>query len=121
MTEIINIALTLATLSFGIIGWLAPGYTMRVVDLHAGTTTTGRSEIRAASGALFVGMAVFALLLNAPIGYAFVGAAYAGAAIGCLTAILFDGARTKVSLGFFAAELVFAAWLLGANLGAVLR
>ena len=58
----INYAVVAVTLFFGALGWLMPGYTMDTVDLRDTGSTMGRSEVRAASGALFVIAALGALL-----------------------------------------------------------
>ena len=54
--DIINIIFALASIGLGIFGWLAPQYTLDTLDLQAGPSGMGPSEIRASAGALFVGM-----------------------------------------------------------------
>lgn len=97
MIDIINILIALLSIGFGAIGWAAPHYTMRQVGLQSdGRTTMGASEMRAASGALFVGLGAGALLIDTPTAYAMIGCAWGGAAIGRLTSLLVDGtSRTK--------------------------
>jgi hypothetical protein len=116
MVELVNILLALLSIGLGAVGWLAPAYTMRVLDLQRGATTMGVSEIRAASGALFVGLGLGALVLGVPAAYAMIGFAWGGAAIGRLTSILRDEAPTRRTWGFFACELAVAATALGVNL-----
>lgn len=111
----LNILLVLASIGLGAIGWLAPAYTMEVIDLHPGRTPMGRSEIRAASGALFVGMGLGALYLGTPAAFAMIGFCWGGAAIGRATSILMDGMTPK-KLGFFACEAVVAVIALAINL-----
>jgi len=116
MIDILNMIALGLTIAFGLIGWSAPRYTMKKLDLEAGHSTLGLSEIRAASGALFVGAGIGALWLFVPAAIVMVGFMYGGAAVGRLTSIALDASGQKVSWSFLAAELVLAAWLLAANL-----
>ncbi len=117
MTDLLNIALALLSVGLGAIGWLAPRYTMDLLEIAPNGSTMGVSEIRAASGALFIGLGLGAIFLATPLAYAMVGFAWAGAAIGRLTSLLADGAsRQKIT--FFAVEVAVAAALLGLNLPA---
>ncbi|MEL6518418.1 MAG: DUF4345 family protein [Pseudomonadota bacterium] len=119
MIDLINIALALVSIGLGAIGWLAPRYTMALLDIMPGGSTMGLSEIRAASGALFIGLGLGAIVLGTPMGYAMVGFAWGGAAIGRLTSIIADGDATRQKLTFFGVEAAVALALLGLNLGAV--
>lgn len=114
----INYAVVAVTLFFGALGWLMPGYTMDTVDLRDTGSTMGRSEVRAASGALFVIAALGALWINAPEGYAMLGFIWAGGAVGRATSLAVDG-QTRLKWIFFASEVAVAAIALGANLLAV--
>jgi hypothetical protein len=116
MTDYINIALALVSIGLGMIGWLRPHYTMQVLDIAPTHSTMGVSEIRAASGALFVGIGFGALVLATPMAFAMVGFAWAGAAIGRLTSIFADGEASRQKIVFFAVEAVVAATLLALNL-----
>ena len=116
MTDLINILLALTSIGLGALGWLAPRYTMGVLDLETAGSTMGVSEIRAASGALFVGLGLGALALGTPTAYAMVGFAWAGAAIGRMTSIAVDEAPTRRTWGFAATEIAVAALLLAINL-----
>ena len=116
MIDLLNIALALVSIALGAIGWLAPRYTMQALDLKSGNSTMGRSEIRAASGALFVGLGLGAIVLGSPSAYAMVGFAWGGAAIGRLTSLLLDGPATRQKLAFFGIEAAVATTLLAANL-----
>lgn len=115
MADLLNIALALLSIGLGAIGWLAPRYTMGVLDLATNGSTMGMSEIRAASGALFVGLGLGALVLATPLAFAMVGFAWGGAAVGRLTSIIADG-PTRTKVGFFAVEIAVAATLLALNL-----
>ena len=114
--EFINFALALVSIAFGMVGWLAPRYTMEVVDLRPGNTSMGPGEVRAASGALFVGLGVGALIIGTPAAYAMIGFAWGGAGIGRLTSLILDG-QTNKKWGFFACEALVAALAVGLNLG----
>ena len=116
MVELINILLALASIGLGVIGWLAPRYTMGVLDLTTSGSTMGVSEIRAASGALFIGLGIGALVLGTPTAYAMMGFAWAGAAIGRITSIAADEAPTRRTWGFAFTEVVVAGLLLLLNL-----
>jgi hypothetical protein len=113
--DILNTALALVSIALGLFGWFAPRYTMEVVDLMPGASAMGPSEIRAASGALFVGLGLGGLVLGSPIAYAMIGFAWGGAAVGRMTSILLDGATPR-KWGFFAVEAAVAALLLVINL-----
>ena len=116
MGDIINIIGALLSIGFGAIGWLAPRYVADVLDLKTDGSTMGLSEMRAASGALFVGLGVGALILGTPAAYAMIGFAWGGAAIGRITSIALDGAQPNKKIGFFITEVVVAVPLLVVNL-----
>ena len=116
MVDLINIILALASVGLGAIGWLAPRYTMGVLDLETTTSTMGVSEIRAASGALFIGLGLGALFIGSPAAYAMVGFAWGGAAIGRMTSLALDEAPTRRTWGFAGIEIAVAALLLALNL-----
>ncbi len=105
MVDILNVLIALVSIGFGLIGWIAPRYTMDQLGLAAREgSTMGPSEMRAASGALFVGLGAGALLIGNPTAYAMIGCAWGGAAIGRLTSILLDGASRQKWV-FFAVEI----------------
>lgn len=112
----VNLTLMVATIIFGAIGYLAPRFTMEKLDLKPGGSALGFSEIRAASGALFIGLGLAAILINSPIAFAMVGFAYAGAALGRFTSIVADGSGALTSWSFLAVEIAFAATLISVNL-----
>jgi len=119
MIDILNVLAVIVTIGFGVIGWLMPDYTMDKLKLATapGASTLGKSEIRAASGALFVGLGIGALALGTPTAYAMVGFAYAGGAVGRITSIVLDKSGETVSWSFFAAEAALALFLMLANVG----
>lgn len=114
MIDLLNIALALFSIALGLFGWLAPKFTMEAVELQA-TGSMGPSEIRASSGALFVGLGVGALILGMPAGYAMIGFAWGFAAIGRMTSLMLDGASRKKWV-YFLVEAAVAILALGANL-----
>lgn len=101
--DIINIIFAIVSIGLGLFGWLAPRYTLATLDLTAGPTNMGPSEIRASAGALFVGMGVGALIIGTPAAYAMLGFCWAGAATGRATSLLLDG-QTGKKWVFFAVE-----------------
>ena len=113
--DILNIILALVTIGFGAIGWLAPKYTMAVLNISSHTDTMGMSEVRASAGALFVGMGLGAIILGSPEAYAMIGFCWLGAAIGRATSLIIDG-HTAKKIGFFATEAVVAILALAINL-----
>lgn len=117
MIQVINIALMLATIVFGLIGWLMPHYTMNKLGLAlVAGRSLGMSEVRAVNGCLFVAIGIAALLINESLAFAMVGFMYAGAALGRLTSIIVDGSGEFLSISFLIAETAFAAYLIAANL-----
>lgn len=115
IVTIVNWALALLSIGFGVMGWLLPEYTMRTLDLSDSGSTMGKSEIRAASGALFVMAGVGALILATPAAFAMIGFIWGGGALGRLTSLILDG-TTRLKWIFFASELAVAAIALSINL-----
>jgi len=101
--DILNIIFALLSIGIGAISWLYPRYAMSALDLIAGKSTMGMSEVRASAGALFVGMGIGALILGTPTAFAMLGFCWLGAAIGRGTSLLLDGID-KQKLIFFAVE-----------------
>jgi len=116
MIEALNIIAMVLTIVLGLVGYLAPRYTMKKLGLKTDNSNMGYSEIRAANGALFVGAGLGALFLFMPAAFAMVGFLYLGAAIGRITGIIADKAGSGQSWGYLAAEATLAAYLLIANL-----
>ena len=114
--EIINYLVALATVGLGLAGWLAPRWTMDVLDMKAGPTNMAFTEVSAASGCLFVGLGLGAIALNDPLAWIIMGLAYTGAAIGRVTSIFRDNAASRQSWTFFSAEAALASWLVFANI-----
>lgn len=101
--DILNIIFALLSIGLGCFGWLAPRYTLATLDLTAGPSGMGPSEIRASAGALFVGMGIGALIIGTPAAYAMLGFCWVGAATGRATSLLLDGQSRKKWV-FFAIE-----------------
>ncbi|KIN61181.1 Coproporphyrinogen III oxidase [Sulfitobacter noctilucae] len=115
LPDILNIILALLTIGFGLIGWLAPRYTMEKLDTKDTGSTMGISEVRAASGALFVLAGVGALILWTPAAFAMIGFIWGGGALGRVTSLVLDG-QTRLKWIFFASEIVVAVIALSINL-----
>lgn len=116
MIDTLNIIAMVLTIALGLVGFLAPDFTMKQLGLRPDGSNMGYTEIRAANGALFVGAGLGALVLSLPAAFAMVGFLYAGAAVGRITGILFNNASSKQSWGYFSAEAGLAIYLLAANL-----
>ncbi|RKE93731.1 DUF4345 family protein [Sulfitobacter guttiformis] len=115
IVTLVNWALALLSIGFGMAGWLFPDFTMSKVDLTDSGSTMGKSEIRAASGALFVMSGLGALILATPVAFAMIGFIWGGGALGRATSLLLDG-RTRLKWIFFASELSVAVIALSINL-----
>ncbi len=116
MTDTVNLLAALLTIGFGLFGFVAPRYTAAVLDLAPTASTMGLSEMRASVGGLFVALGLAALWLDAPLGYAMIGFAYAGAASGRVLSLLFDRPPLRKVLVFGGIEAALALWLISANL-----
>ncbi len=114
--DFINYAVAILTIGLGLIGWLAPRWTMSVLDMQSGPSNMALTEVSAVSGCLFVGIGAGVLYLNEPMAWVALGLAYAGAAVGRVTSILRDRAGSRQSWTFFGTEAALAAWLVLANL-----
>jgi hypothetical protein len=116
----LNIVVMILTILLGLVGWLAPNFTMDKLGLQTiKGSNMGLSEIRAANGALFVGAGAGALVFSLPVAFAMVGCLYAGAALGRITSIMLDKSGSATSWSYFTVELVLAAFLLIANVSAI--
>jgi len=114
--DYVNVSLALISVALGLFGWLAPRYTMAALDLAAGASSMGPSEIRASVGALFVGLGAGALLIGDATAYVMLGAAWTGAAIGRGTSLALDGQTAKKWL-YFTVEAAVALTAIAGNVG----
>ncbi|QJF51071.1 DUF4345 family protein [Roseobacter ponti] len=116
MIDIVNIIAGLLTIGFGLFGFIAPRYTAGALDLAPTDTTMGLSEMRASVGGLFVAAGLAALWLDAPLAWAMIGFAFAGAAVGRVVSLIFDKPPLRKVLIFGGIEAALAIWFLAANL-----
>lgn len=116
MIDALNAICALLTIGFGLFGFLAPRYTAAALDLQCTHSTMGLSEMRASVGGLFVVAGLAALIVDAPLAYAMVGFAFAGAALGRVASIVLDRPPLRKVVLFGGIEAALAAWLLAANL-----
>ncbi|MEL6551622.1 MAG: DUF4345 family protein [Pseudomonadota bacterium] len=105
--DLINILIALSSIGFGAFGWLAPGYTMKVVDLSDGGSSMGTSEVRAASGGVFVITGIAAILIGSPEAYLMAGLVWGGGATGRAISLAMDGVTSK-KVWFFLIEAAVA-------------
>jgi len=112
--DFVNPALAFISIFLGLIGWISPRYVMESVDLKAGATSMGASEIRAASGAMFVGLGVGAVLIGSPTAYAMMGAGWLCAGMGRATSLFFDG-QTQKKWVFMLVEVAVGGALVAGN------
>ena len=116
MTDMLNLVACVLTIAFGLFGFLAPRYTASALDLAPTDSTMGLSEMRASVGGLFVVAGGAAIWLDHPLGYAMIGFAFAGAALGRVLSLVFDKPPVRKVLIFGGIEAVLAAWFLIANM-----
>lgn len=116
MIDLINILAAILTIGFGLFGFLAPRYTAAALDLAPGGSTMGLSEMRASVGGLFVVAGLAAIVLGHPTGYAMLGFAFTGAALGRAVSLIFDAPPRGKVLLFGGIEAALAAWFLVVNL-----
>ena len=116
--DLINILIALSSVGFGLFGWVAPKYTMDVVDLRDGGSTMGMSEVRAASGGVFVITGVAAFLIGTPEAYLMAGLVWGGGATGRALSLIFDG-QTSRKWWFFAIEAAVAIAAIWNNWGVI--
>lgn len=114
--DIVNFLVAVLTIGLGLAGWLAPRWTMEQLDMRPGPSNMAYTEVSAASGCLFVGLGLGAIMLNEPLAWVIMGFAYAGAAIGRITSIFRDDAASRQSWTFFGCEAALASWLVLANI-----
>lgn len=116
----LNIILALGTIGLGMFGLLKPDDTMAYIGTKA-TDDTGlaKSEVRAASGGIWVASGIGALIIFTPIAFVMLAAVWGGAAVGRGMAVVIDKANTGKPLIFFIVEVVFAVLLLAINLPAL--
>ncbi len=116
MVAALNILACILTIIFGLFGFLAPRYTASVLDLAPTSSTMGLSEMRSSVGGLFVVAGLAALWIDAPVAYAIVGFAFAGAALGRGVSLILDRPPRGKVLLFGGIEAALAVWLVLANL-----
>ncbi len=116
MIETLNVIAALLTIGFGLFGFLAPRYTASALDLTPTTSTMGLSEMRASVGGLFVSAGLAAIVIGDPLGYAMIGFAFTGAALGRVVSLFLDKPPVKKVLLFGGIEAALALWLIGANI-----
>ncbi|MEM6307729.1 MAG: DUF4345 family protein [Pseudomonadota bacterium] len=119
MIDWINIGVGILTIAFGAFGFLAPRFTLEVLDLSPTRSTMGLSEARASVGGLFVAMGLVAVITGAPWAYAAIGVAYTGAAAGRILSLVFDSPPMGKLALYFGIEAACATWLLWANWSAL--
>lgn len=115
MTDILNLIACLLTIGFGLFGFLAPRYTAAALDLAPTGSTMGLSEMRASVGGLFVVAGLAALWLDEPLGFAMIGFAFVGAALGRIVSLIFDAPPRRKVLIFGGIEAALAIAFLWAN------
>lgn len=116
MIDFLNIVAALLTIAFGLFGFFAPRYTAAALDLEPTNSTMGLSEMRASVGGLFVVAGMAAIWLGQPLGYAMIGFAFVGAALGRALSLVLDKPPVRKVLIFGGIEAALAAWFLFANL-----
>lgn len=116
MEDTITLIASLLTIAFGLFGFLAPRYTASALDLEPTASTMGLSEMRASVGGLFVVAGIAAIWLDQPLGYAMIGFAFAGAALGRIVSLILDNPPVTKVLVFGGIEALLALALISANM-----
>ncbi|MEM6341570.1 MAG: DUF4345 family protein [Pseudomonadota bacterium] len=114
--DTINLISSLMTIGFGLFGFVAPRYTASALDLEPTASTMGLSEMRASVGGLFVIAGCAAIWLDQPMGYAMLGFAFAGAALGRAISLILDKPPVRKVLIFGGIECALAVVFLYLNL-----
>ena len=114
--DTINLISSLMTIGFGLFGFVAPRYTASALDLEPTASTMGLSEMRASVGGLFVIAGCAAIWLDQPLGYAMLGFAFAGAALGRAISLILDKPPVRKVLIFGGIECALAVVFLYLNL-----
>lgn len=118
VVQIVNFALALTSIAFGAIAFLSPRYAMDALKLSpTGGQMDGKSELRGASGGAFIALGAAGILFGPawPVAWVMVGVHYAGAAVGRAVSFAFDASGSRKMWTFFAIEVAFAGWFIGAN------
>ena len=116
--QAINFILAVVSIGFGALAFFWPDYALRALSLQTVEgRTDGKSELRGASGGAFMALGAAGALFGPawPVAWVMMGVHYAGAAIGRLLSFAVDRSGSQKMWLFFGIEVVFAAWLIGAN------
>lgn len=97
-TPWLNLVGTLLTLSLGLLGFIAPHATSRLVGIKL-DDPRGVSEIRATYGGLFIGLGAIALYEHDPTVYCAIGWGWMGAALARLFSLVIDQQKSVLSFG----------------------
>lgn len=113
-------ASALVTLGFGLICLLTPGLAFRIMRLRtAEGIPQAVSESRATMAGFYLGVSIFAILVNQPFVWMTLGAGWAFTAFGRLVSILVDRGNTSFNWISIAIEAALAAAPLLFALGVV--
>lgn len=116
MVFYLNLVACVATIAFGLFGFLAPRFTASALDLTPTQSTMGLSEMRASVGGLFVASGIFAIIVNNPMAYTMIGIAFLGSVSGRILSLIFDAPPIKKVILFGGIEAALSAWLILGNI-----
>jgi len=98
--DIAALCAAIVSASMGVLGILAPRRALKLVGLQLDPEARHAiSEVRATFGGLFLAMSVAAIVLDAPLAYAAVGAGWLGAGVVRLGSIILERIATPQNFG----------------------
>lgn len=112
LSNVLHILGALALLGYGLGSLLLPRVVAPLIA-HDFTTPRGWAEFRIVNGGYFIGLSVFALLVNQPAVYQALGIGWLAAAGARLFALLVDRPQLEpVYLGLLISEIVLGIFLI---------
>lgn len=95
-----------ASLALGLLGFVYPNAALRLVGLQlVPGLAHSVSEVRATYGGIFIGMSLYALVMQEPHAFLAVAAAWIMAAVARILSALFENAITSANIGGIVVEL----------------
>lgn len=104
--ELLSVIGAGASLALGLLGFVAPHAALRLVGLQlVPGLAHSISEVRATYGGIFIGMSLYALVVQEPHAFLAVAAAWIMAAVARILSALLENAITPANIGGIVVEL----------------